>query len=197
MVILMGVFWSCLFLGTLANTNVGALVLRETLLPCVLTMGALLLCPLGMLAGIGMSVARRSWTPFLLSGLNLVVSIVVFYVTLVLARNDSVIERILGKPALVSFYEGTQNFATLTLRTNGRMDVFETAWPGATDYYDGTYELAGADLRLHFKEGHAPPRLPDRAVLSGDEIRFDLDGRLWTFRIVRPRPRTGSLSDSE
>jgi hypothetical protein len=187
---LMAVLWSILFLATLANTEVGALFMRDTWPALVLTMGALLLCLLLVLIGIGLTVVRRSWTPLLMSAVKLVVSVFVCYATLVLVLNVPVIELIRGKPAIVSVYVGTQNSAILTLRRNGTMDVFWHGWPGTTMFYDGTFQLHEADLRLHFGRGQGPERLSDRAVVGANEVKFfgTDDRRPLSFRIVHAEP---------
>jgi len=185
---LMAVLWSIMFLGTLASTRVGALFMGDTLPAALLTMGALLLCPLLVLAGIGVSVVRRSWTPLLMSALNLVVSVVVFYATLAMNLNVPVIDLIRGKPTIVSIYVGTQNSATLTLRKNGSMDVFWSSWPGATRFWGGTYQLHGADLKLHFKAGQGP--VSNSAVVGADEVRLSRmnESTEMRFHIVHAEP---------
>jgi len=177
---------------TLASGQLGAMIFGDTSPALLLTFGALLLGVLLVVVAAGLSVVRKSWTPLGMSALNAVVSIVVCYVTLTLDLNlhEPAIALIRGKEAIVAIYEGTQNAATLTLRDNGKMDVFWSGWPGAISYWEGTYQRLGSDIRLHFKNGHGPERLSNRATLADNEVRIldTVHGRTMVFHIVHTEP---------
>jgi len=192
----MVVFWLVVFASTLANTKVGALITHDTFLAFLLSLGTLLLAGALVPVGIGVSLWRRSWRPLWTSGFNLLVSVAVFYSTLVLVLNVNVLDLVRGRPLVVASYEGTQNWATLTLRPEGRMDLLSRGWPGILRFDAGTYELHDSDLLLRFDERGGPEPLPygfehiDHVVIIGDEIcRPATEGGYHPrFRIVHEEP---------
>jgi len=175
----LGVFWVMLFLIVVANFHVGALVVKDTRVFFMLLFGALFLCALGPLVGVVVSVAWKSWVPLVASVVNLIVSIAVVLLAGWLAgwlSRDERIDWILGEPASVAHYTGTQNEAVLTLRTNGRFDLFWNGWPVTCEFFEGAYEVRGAELRLRF-ETIRPHPLPDRALIRSGDFFFEADGR--------------------
>lgn len=182
-----GVLWTLLFLSVMASSRVGALMMGSTTPLLLISFGLLFVsCAVVPLAGIVLSILRRQWKP--LMGLSsLPVSLVVAYLALALSPGRGLINRILGQPVLVAHYEGTQNAATLTLRKNGRFDVFWNHWPGVVEFSEGRWHMQGAELRLQF-EGRQPP-LPDRGTMTPSVIAFETaeDARACKF-VIEQRP---------
>ena len=185
-----GVLWTLLFLSVMASTHVGALIIGETL-PFLLTSFGLLfvLCVVVPVVGIVMSVRRRQWKPLLLGLANLPVSLLLAYLAFALSPGRALIDRVRGQPVLAAHYEGTQNAATLTLRKNGRFDVFWSGWPGTVHFFKGSWHTQGPELRLQFEDREPP--LPDRGTMAPDVIAFGAAGdRMpYEFVIEKPPPR--------
>lgn len=187
--IALAVFWVVLFLIVVANSHMGVWVVKDTGVFFLLLLGALFLCALGPLVGAVVSVVRKSWAPLVVCVVNLIVSLAVVLLAGWLAfSSDEWIDRVLGEPASVAHYNGTQNSAALTLRTNGRFDLFWSKWPGTSEFFEGTYEIRGAELRLRFREGRPRP-LPDRALIGSGDFFFEADGSGPSHRFVVSQSR--------
>ena len=181
--------WTLLFLSVMASSRVGALMIGSTTPLLLASFGLLFVsCAVVPVAGIVLSILRRKWKP-LLGLASLPASLLVAYLALALSPGRGLMDRVLGQPVLAAHYKGTQNAATLTLRKNGRFDVFWNHWPGVVEFFEGRWQMQGAELRLQF-EGRQPT-LADRGTMTSNVIAFDAAGdrRTCEFVIEQPPPR--------
>jgi len=188
LLVAIGVLWTLLILSVMASTRVGALIFGGTEPFLLASFGLLFVSCVGvLLAGIAISIRRRQWKPLLLGLANLPASLVVAYLALALSPGRGLIDRVRGQPVLAAHYEGTHNAATLTLRKNGRFDVFWNRWPGVVDFFEGRWHVQGVELRLQFEGRQAP--LGDRGTMASNFIAFGETGDGLTRRfVIEQRP---------
>lgn len=157
------VLWVVVFLSTAGNSRFGALIAGDTLPFLIVLLGALIVSALAPVVGVVLGVVRRSWGPLLWSLVSLVAAPLIAYITLTIFLNLPLIDVIRGEPAIVAYSEGTMSSEeTLTLRKNGKFDLFGHSWPGVSYYYGGTYQRSGDEILLSFgrrRHGHIPERL--------------------------------------
>jgi len=123
------------------------------------------------------SITMKSWKPVSISIINAIILPVIFFTIQIAFPKHEVVSIMRGKPYIVAYYDGTQNGAKLTLRTNGRFDIHSNGWFGFSQYHKGKYQIQNKAIDLNY-DGK-PSIWGNVARISKYGIEFPIDSDRW------------------